>query len=273
MLGELLVQLSEAVSQEDWRHRNTRGRLIIRMTPSRRAVCALITACSALAGAATARAADHISYVPSSGSVNVTDSVPPAVDPGRFSTLTALVAGYWDLRIDGQTAAIPGDRDGTNTIGFSNSLDPDTLGQYGYWTQRVYRSKRVCKRSHGHRHCHRVRRYQYTQVAESDIAFNATYNWNVGPGYPASDQMDLPTVAFHEFGHWADPNAPHEARCSGSPLTESTAYGEWWRGPDDWYEGECSNSPSSPSAKRAPRSAPRFETVRHRLPDLVLGER
>jgi hypothetical protein len=246
--------------------------LIIAMTPTTRALSALITACIALAGAATAQAAERISYVPSSGSVNVTDFVPAAVDPGSFSTLATLVAGYWGLGIDGQTTAVPGDRDGTNTIGFSLSLDPDTLGQYGYWTQRVYRWKRVCKRSHGQRHCHRVRRYQYTKVAESDIAFNAIYNWNGGPAYPASNQMDLPTVAFHEFGHWADPNAPHEARCSGSPLTESTAYGEWWRSPDDWYEAECSNSPSFPSAKRTPRSAPRFETVHHRLPDLVLGQ-
>jgi hypothetical protein len=243
------------------------------MTRTLRALGALITACIALTTTAAAHAADHISYVPASGSVNVTDSVPPAVDPSGFNTLTSLVAGYWGLRIDGQTAAIPGDRDGTNAIGFSYALGKDTLGQYGYWTQRVYRWKRVCKLSNGHRSCHRVRRYQFTQVTESDIAFNATYNWNVGPGYPASDQMDLPTVAFHEFGHWADPNAPHEARCSGSPLTESTAFGEWWRGPGDWYEGECGNSPSFPSAKRTTRPAPRFRTVRRRLPDLVLGER
>jgi hypothetical protein len=114
--------------------------------------------------------------------------------------------------------------------------------------------------------------YRYTEVAESDISFNSNYNWNQGPGYPASDQWDLPSVAFHEFGHWADPNAPHDARCSGSPLTESLGAGEWWRGYGDWYEIECGNSPSSPGAfKRAKRPIARFRTVIHRLPDRVIG--
>jgi hypothetical protein len=205
--------------------------------------------------------------------VNLYDAVPPEVDSDGFGVLVSLVAGSWGIGIDGQTDAVPGEYDGTNTIGFSYALDQDTLGLYTEWPQRVYRSKRVCRRSHGRRRCHRVRVYWYTWAAESDIAFNADYFWNLGPGYPSSDQMDLPTVAFHEFGHWADPNAEHASRCSGSPLTESTDFGEWWRGPDDWYEAECGNSPSFPATKRAARGAPRVRTVVHWLPDRVIGGR
>jgi hypothetical protein len=232
---------------------------------------ALVASC-ALIGVGTARADDYISYIPASGSVNPSDSIPAEIDPNGFTTLVTLVAGSYGLGIDGATDTLPGEKDGVNTIGFSYGLGPDTLGLYNWWSQRVYRSKRVCRRSHGIRHCRRVRVYQYTEVVESDIAFNATYSWNLGPGYPSSDQMDLPTVAFHEFGHWSDPNAEHDVRCSGSPLTETTGYGEWWRGPDDWYEPECDNAPSFPSTKRALRAAPRFRTVVHWLPNRVVGD-
>ncbi len=38
-------------------------------------------------------------------------------------------------------------------------------------------------------------------VAELDIEFDSTYNWNYGPGAPAFSQYDFESVAVHELGH------------------------------------------------------------------------
>jgi hypothetical protein len=116
-----------------------------------------------------------------------------------------------------------------------------------------------------------VKRYVHTEVTEADVAFSTAFSWNQGPGYPAEDQFDLPTVEIHELGHFSDPNTSHGRRCSGSPLTESLAYGEWWRTPTDWYEVECSNSPARRQAKPAARlPQPIFQRITHQLPDRVI---
>ncbi|MEA2442016.1 MAG: hypothetical protein QOH76_3440 [Thermoleophilaceae bacterium] len=241
----------------------------------RRTVTLLATLVAVLATSGAAQAAKHERYVhpPSHASINSSDSVPMEVTPSDFVTLTTAVAErHWDLQIDGATMAPPGARDGVNSIGFTSGLPRDVLGAYIYWPRRVYKSTKVCKRKHGKRVCRRVKRYRYTEIKEADVGFSTAFYWNEGPSYPVGEEIDLPTVEIHELGHFDDPNKPHGKRCSGSPLTESLGFGEWWRARDDWYEEECSNSP----AKRARRAAvplppePIFQRIAHPLPDRVI---
>jgi hypothetical protein len=235
------------------------------------AACAAATLAAA-APVAGAASADWYTVAPRSASINVQDGFPLEVRPDHFADLTGSVATGWKLGIDGVTLAEPGALDGVNSIGFSNALPDDVLGAYIYWPRRVYAVKKVCKRKHGKRRCHRVKRYRYSEVTEADVAFNASFRWNEGPRYPGDGEIDLESVEIHELGHFNDPNRQHGARCSGSPLTESLAYGEWWRGQDDWFEYGCSNSPSKLLAKTTPlRLAARYERVEHRLPDRVIG--
>jgi hypothetical protein len=167
--------------------------------------------------------------------------------------------------------ATPGARDGVNSIGFTSALPRDVLGAYVFWPRRVYKSKKVCKRKNHKRVCRRVKRYHHTEVREADVAFSTAFHWNSGPAYPAGDEIDLPTVEIHELGHFDDPNKRHGKRCSGSPLTESLGFGEWWRGPHDWYEEECSNSPAKRQKVTAPQQPePVFQTIVHPLPDRVV---
>ena len=125
-------------------------------------------------------------------------------------------------------------------------------------------------RKNQRRVCRRVKRYLHTEITEADVAFSTAFYWNQGPAYPGGDQIDLPTVEFHELGHFHDPNRPHGHRCSGSPLTESLGYGEWWRAPGDWYEQYCTDTPVSRRLDRA-APGPIFERVVHPLPDRVIG--
>ena len=237
------------------------------------ALAALVGAVAA--PAAGAASADLYTVAPRTMSINLQDGFPLEVQPDRFAALTDAVAAGWRLGIDGVTLAEPGARDGVNSIGFSSALPEDVLGAYIYWPRRVYGYKKVCrKRRHHKRRCHRVKRYRYSEVTEADVAFNASFRWNPGPRYPGDDEIDLASVEIHELGHFNDPNRPHGTRCSGSPLTESLAYGEWWRGEDDWFEYGCSNSPGKLMAKATPvRLAARYQRVEHRLPDRVIGAR
>ena len=108
----------------------------------------------------------------------------------------------------------------------------------------------------------RHRRFLYDLIDENDIGINSNVPWNPGPGYPPIDQYDLETVLLHEFGHYADPSAPHEARCSGGPLTESLDTGEWWRDYNDWFEFGCG---LGKRAVRKPRTPAGFVVIGHRL--------
>jgi hypothetical protein len=225
----------------------------------------LILAC------ATAGAATRERYVrfPASASINSASDVPFGVDPATYKTLTTLVAGSWRISIQGDTLATPGARDGIDAIGFSSTLPQNVLGAYIYWPRRVYTLQRRCV----HKVCKRVRRYLRTEIPEADVAFSTAFPWNEGPAYPSADQIDLPTVEFHELGHFHDPNRPHGHRCSGSPLTESLGYGEWWRSRSDWWEQYCTNTPSGPSKLIAADGpvAPLFARIVHPLPDVVVG--
>jgi hypothetical protein len=241
----------------------------------RRCLLALVVlACLALPASAGAASRDVFVGAPRSAAINLDSSFPLEVSPDRFAALTDAVAGGWRLSVRGVTLAEPGARDGVNAIGFSTALPDDVLGAYIFWPRRVYSYKKKCRRVNGRRRCHRVKKYRYSEVTEADVAFNARFRWNEGPRYPDDDEIDLASVEIHELGHFNDPNRPHGARCSGSPLTESLAYGEWWRGSDDWFEYGCSNSPgkllASPAAARV---AVHYARVPHWLPDRVSGSR
>jgi hypothetical protein len=235
---------------------------------------------AAVSGLAMTCAAAHASgerFVdsPRHASINSSTDVPMNVDPSTFKTLTTLVAGHWQIAIDGDTLAAPGSRDGVDSIGFSGALPQNVLGAYVYWPRRVYTTHKRCAPSPRLGRppaCHRVKRYLHTEITEADVAFSTAFNWNQGPAYPGSDQIDLLTVEFHELGHFNDPNRPHGRRCSGSPLTESLGYGEWWRSRGDWYEQRCTNSPRTRErALVATAPTPVFERVVHPLPDRVIG--
>jgi hypothetical protein len=222
----------------------------------------------ALAGTASAATREHYASFPGTAAINSTSNIPLNVDPARFKTLTTLTAGHWQIPIEGDTLAAPGVKDGVNSIGFSSTLPENVLGAYIYWPRRVYRLQKRCV----HRACKRVKRYVRTEVAEADVAFSDAFPWNEGPAYPTADEIDLPTVEFHELGHFHDPNRPHGHRCSGSPLTESLGYGEWWRSRTDWYEEYCTNTPvASQKIAAATGPSPIFTRVVHPLPDRTLG--
>jgi hypothetical protein len=214
--------------------------------------------------------AEHFVDAPRTASINSTSSIPIEVDPATFSSLTTAVAEHWLITIDSATLATPGNRDGVNSIGFSAALPQDVLGAYIYWPRRVYKAQKLCVRRNRRRLCRRVKRYVHTELTEADVAFSTAFYWNQGPAYPNRDQIDLPTVEFHELGHFNDPNRPHGRRCSGSPLTESLGYGEWWRAPDDWHEEECTNAPASPKRAKQAAAGPIFQRIVHPLPDRVI---
>ena len=229
---------------------------------------------AAMSGFAMACATAHAGgerfvNAPRNASINSSTNIPLEVDPAYFKTLTTAVATSWQIGIDGDTLASPGVFDGIDSIGFSSALPENVLGAYIYWPRRVYKSQKQCARRNQRRVCRRVKRYLHTEITESDVAFSTAFQWNQGPAYPSADQIDLPTVEFHELGHFNDPNRPHGHRCSGSPLTESLGYGEWWRAPDDWYEQYCTNTPVARKLYTA-QPGPIFERVVHPLPDRVI---
>jgi hypothetical protein len=224
----------------------------------------------AFAGTASAATREHYATFPGTAVINSTSNVPLNVDPTQFKTLTTLAAGHWQIPIGGDTLAAPGVKDGVNSIGFSSTLPENVLGAYIYWPRRLYRLQKRCV----HRVCKSVKRYVRTEIVEADVAFSDAFPWNEGPAYPSADQIDLLTVEFHELGHFHNPNRAHGRRCSGSPLTESLGYGEWWRSRSDWYEEYCTNTPAARSQKIAAASAPPspiFTRVVHPLPDRTLG--
>jgi hypothetical protein len=236
------------------------------------AMAAAISGLAMTCGAAQAAAGERFVNPPRSASINDSSEIPLQVDPVYFKTLTTAVATSWRITLDGDTLAAPGARDGVDSIGFSAALPENVLGAYVYWPQRVYKMHTRCTRRPGKRRvCRHVKRYVHTEITEADVAFSTAFYWNQGPAYPGSNQIDLPTVEFHELGHFSDPNRPHGRRCSGSPLTESLGYGEWWRAPGDWYERSCTNSPAKLGRVNATAPAPNFERVVHPLPDRVIG--
>src|SRR5947207_13088383 len=82
----------------------------------------LVLACTA--GAAPT---EQFTRFPRSGSINSSSDIPLAVDAEPFKMLTTLVAGYWQIPIDSETVATPGNRDGSDSIGFSSTLPEQEL--------------------------------------------------------------------------------------------------------------------------------------------------
>jgi hypothetical protein len=232
-----------------------------------RAIAAALASCLVLACPASAASAERFTTFPHSASINSSTDLPLNVDSERFKTLTTAVAASSGIPVDGDTPAVPGVKDAVNSIGFSANLPENVLGAYIYWPRRIYKMQRRC----AHRVCKRVRRYVRTEIPEADVAFSTAFPWNQGPGYPAADEIDLPTVEFHELGHFRNPNRPHGRRCSGSPLTESLGYGEWWRGRHDWFEQDCTNVPATHKRFAAAPRPTNFIRIVHQLPDRTVG--
>jgi len=144
---------------------------------------------------------------------------PGTVTGARFQKVVRTAASRWGLRALRWTSVEAGVRDGFNVAGFSSSVEAGVLGVQ---TDYVKRGK----------------------VVESDLALNASENWNAGPDYPALDQIDLESVVLHELGHMAG-NKKHRARCTNSPMIEALGAGEWWRGTrDKWFDTCGASVPS-----------------------------
>jgi hypothetical protein len=148
---------------------------------------------------------------------------PDSVTGTRFQKIVKTAAARWGLKTLRWTSVEAGVEDGFNVAGFSSAVEPGVLGVQ---TDYVRRGK----------------------IVESDLALNASENWNAGPDYPALDQVDLESVVLHELGHMAG-NKKHRARCSNSPMIEALGAGEWWRGPRDKWFGTCGASAASVGRK------------------------
>ena len=144
---------------------------------------------------------------------------PDTVTGARFGKVVRTAAARWGLKALRWTSVEAGVGDGFNVAGFSSSVEPGVLGVQ---TDFVRRGK----------------------VVESDLALNASEDWNAGPDYPALDQVDLESVVLHELGHMAG-NKKHRPRCSNSPMIEALGAGEWWRGARDKWFGDCGARASS----------------------------
>jgi hypothetical protein len=176
--------------------------------------------------------------------VNYQDYLPDNVSTDRWGNLVDQSLAFWGLGNDGATTAIAGDHDSIDTLGFTPFLDDATLGLTSFWTHSVYKTWKVkkCHRTaSGKRRCHWVKRrkYLYDLIDENDTAINANEPWNPGPNYPPIDQYDLESVLLHELDHYANPDRPHQPRCSGAALATPLDTGEWWRGYNDWFMYGC----------------------------------
>ena len=148
---------------------------------------------------------------------------PDSVSGTRFQKVVKTAASRWGLKALRWTSVEAGVEDGFNVAGFSSSVEAGVLGVQ---TDFMRRGK----------------------IVESDLALNASENWNAGPDYPALDQVDLESVVLHELGHMAG-NKKHRTRCTNSPMVDSLGAGEWWRGSRDKWFGTCGATAASLGAK------------------------
>jgi hypothetical protein len=149
---------------------------------------------------------------------------PDSISGARFKTVAKAAAARWGLKTLHWTSVEAGVHDGFNVAGFSTSLDSGVLGLQTDYVKNG-------------------------RVVESDLALNASENWNAGPDYPALDQVDLESVLLHELGHMAG-NKKHKARCTNSPMIEALGAGEWWRGARDKWFGDCGSTAASASVRQ-----------------------
>jgi hypothetical protein len=138
---------------------------------------------------------------------------PKTLDGLRFRALAKTAAKRWGLKALTWTSLAAGKRDGFSVVGFSNKLPAGTLG-----LETDYRKR--------------------GKVVERDLLLRADADWNAGAGYPNLDQVDLESVLIHELGHMAGVKK-HQPRCTNSPMVKALGTGEWWRGPSDYFFGDC----------------------------------
>jgi len=207
--------------------------------------------------------------------VNAADDRPAAVDADRLYELASRSAKRWKLTVVGNTGDSPGARDGTQTFGFSSDTTPKALGVTSVWTRVRYRVKttRRCWRQNGRRRCQTTRRTVKvgTDVVEKDVQLNPSVPWEQGPAYPGATAYDLESTILHELGHFAHPTIDnHVFGCQNSPMIDSIAPGEFWRGSDDWLRYGCSASTGARYRPVFP-AGPELKVlhVEHRLPPAI----
>ena len=148
-----------------------------------------------------------------------TRGIPSGVPRTRFGSIVVSAAARWGLRVGGWVKLHAGAPEGHSVIGFA-ALPPRLNGADRRRSQR---------RGSGP-----------WRLVDEDVLLNRDRPWFAGPGYPDAASMDLESVVLHELGHFAG-NHGHVGRCTGSPLTATGGLGEWWRGPDDWWQWGCPN--------------------------------
>lgn len=169
--------------------------------------------------------------------------LPPEVSRGRFAKLAAETARRWGIAAGTSTTARAGAVDGVDVVGFSDAVGPESLGVQVDVLERRFRRAQRC----GPAGCASVLEPAGSRVVERDVALRAGVAWHAEDGPPPLDRVDLETALLHELGHLAG-NKGHVGRCVNSPLLESLAPGEWWRGPRDrWVH--CPTRASAATAR------------------------
>jgi hypothetical protein len=225
-------------------------------------------------------ASEHITPIPASAGHQVDadhlhafrlypGSLPDGVDLDRFQTIAVRSAARWGIGFGGRTDAKPHDPsdvpDGVSSVGFSPEIQPGPLGLASIYQQRTYKpGKRICRRRHGRRVCHRgPRQFAGLKVVDEDIELDPYQLWQAGPRYPNMDQFDLESVLLHEFGHFAG-NA-HAPDCSNTPMVATQAPEDWWHAADDFYVDLCGEA--TPAARLGSAALPDFGAITRIVPD------
>lgn len=112
----------------------------------------------------------------------------PGVSTGDFESTVAKAFAQWQsvpttairYQYGGRTAALPGEDDGSSTLGFANHPELDgVLASTSFLIDTTTGS-----------------------LIESDIFFNTAFDWSVAPnGEPG--RYDLESIALHEIGHFS----------------------------------------------------------------------
>ena len=110
-------------------------------------------------------------------------------------------AGAWNnagaafsFKYGGTTTAVPArdTGDGLNVLAWEDMGGTTTLAEATWWSYE---------------------KGDVDQIVEVDIRFNDYYNWDA-TGSPASNELDLQSVATHELGHWLSLAHDTQSSCS-----------------------------------------------------------